>query len=205
VAVVVDIFNATQYKKSLPFEGFFIDANIIIHAEDPFSKSSYDNREAELNSNSTFVLGRLKQLSFKVFSTYSVASEYYKYIQYNYYTAFLQKPKFDIRDFKKQRDENIDFMNGWDAQMKKFKRIFNSKYPIYSSIVYNNDLIQSFNFNSIDFGDHLIIKAAEQVDKKFRAIFSNDKDFYSIGDDYYLVTLDQSLIERAKKEGKFLK
>ena len=122
MAIVVDIFKDIENKKSLPFEGFFIDTNILIISEDPFSKTSYDKKTEELNIKSTLVLGRLKQLSYQVFTTPSVALEYYKYIQYNSYTTILQKEKLDTRDFKKQRNENPDFRTGWNAHMKNFKR-----------------------------------------------------------------------------------
>lgn len=203
MAIVVDIFKEIENKKSLPFEGFFIDTNIVIIAEDPFSKSSFDVRTEELNDKTTMLLARMKQLSYKVYTTYSVALEYYKYLQYNYYTTFMEKEKFVLKDFKYQRKNNIEFMAGWDGHMKKFKRMFQKKYKLYPEIHYDENLMNEFNFNDMDFGDHLIVNAAEKVEEKHRAIFTNDKDFYSIEEDIYLLTLDHKLIDRAKKEGKY--
>jgi hypothetical protein len=196
--VVIKPEQFLKNKKSLSFEGFFVDNNIIISFQDPFGRSSLQPLFFEETQKS---IHNLKAIGYKSVSIVSVALEYYKYIQYHSYTLYFQKYKFDPQDFKKKKNDDPIFSDTWAKQMKTFKKLFLKTFPLMNSFsVLNN--ISDFNFNQMDFGDHLLFKTLEDTSASFKVVFSNDKDFYSLPDDNFLITLNPEVLRIAKENKK---
>ena len=196
--VVIKPVSFLENKKSLSFEGFFVDTNIIISYQDPFGQSSLKPDHYERIQESIHLL---KSIGYKTFSTISVALEYYKHIQYNSYTLYFQKNKFDSRDFKLKKINHPVFSDTWSRQMKSFKKLFSKAFPFYDKSIGTID-INSFDFLNMDFGDHLLLNTLEGASSSFKAVFSNDKDFYNISDDIFLITLNSEVLSLAQKDKK---
>jgi hypothetical protein len=203
MSVVISPEDFILHKKSLNFEGFFVDTQIIIYNQDPFGKSTTEN--TKIYEEVQNAIHNLKSSSLKAFSTFPVLFEYYKHIQINSYLLYLRKTKFDDLDFKKQKRNNIDFALMWESQMKSFKRIFLKIFPIYDYNTNSNDLLNNFDFMNLDFGDHFLAYIVKNVDKRLKAIFSNDSDFYSLQDDILLITTNPLVIKKSKQEDKYYK
>jgi len=128
--------------------------------------------------------------------------EYYKYIQVGYFQARTGKHMNDIRDFKNLRDNDIDFMAGWDIQMETLKRTFTKNFPLYEGSPEANETVSTFRGGTVDFGDQLLYKTVMTAQQNMWCIFSNDSDFYSFPDELYLLTTNGEVIKKAAKEGK---
>jgi hypothetical protein len=191
-------------KQSLSLEGFFVDTQIIIYYQDPFGKSAFENLKVRYEEVQASI-HKLKSSSLKAYSTIPVLFEYYKHIQINSYMLYLEKSKFDDRDFKNQKKNNFDFALQWESQMKLFKKTFLRTFPIYDFNINGNDLLNNFDFMNLDFGDHFLVYIVQNADKRLKAIFSNDSDFYSIPDDNFLITTNPAVIKQSKQEGKYYK
>lgn len=144
----------------------------------------------------------LKSTEHTSYSTLSVAIEYYKHIQVNFY-QIQTGAKYDPRDFKKRRDEDVDFMNLWDSQVSAFNKLFRRTFPLVNSSE-AADILADFKGSEVDFGDHALYKSVMNRSESERCIFSNDIDFYKFPDNIHLVTLNNTTIELAKKDGKMI-
>lgn len=200
MAQVIDALDLVSNQKRLPTEAFFVDTNIIINYKDPFGSSYKDKRFEKLNEDTTEVLVHLKSL-YKAFTTLSVSQEYYKYIQINSYKLYKQTKEFKLQDFKKLRETDISFMNIWEKYLKQFKTVFTKNFKIIDKEFNGEDIIIEFKGSLADFGDHLLFYTMkyEGVNK---CIFSNDSDFYSYTDDFFLLTLNKNIINLAKQDKK---
>lgn len=203
MSVVISPEDFILHKKSLDFEGLFVDTQIIIYNQDPFGKSTTEN--TRIYEDVQNAIHSLKSSSLKAYSTFPVLFEYYKHIQINSYIHYLRKDKFDLLDFKEQKRNNLDFALMWESQMKLLKKVFLKTFPVYDFDTNSNDLLNNFDFMNLDFGDHFLVYIVQNAHKKLKAIFSNDSDFYSISDNRLLITLNQSVINQAKKQGKYYK
>ena len=200
---VIDAFDYIKNKKKLPTEAFFVDTNIIIAFADPFSLAltnpSLEERYEKINQ----VLQYFKSIDgTRSYSTIVNCLEYYKHIQVNYYNIQTNQ-KYNSLDFKNLLDTNTSFANGWQKQISVFERLFYKKnFQVIDSNINQKEIIQGFGLSGVDFGDFTTYKIVMSQASKYRCIFSNDKDFYSLPDDFYFVTIRKSLIEKAKAEGK---
>lgn len=201
--IVITPEDFILYKQSLKFEGFFVDTQIIIYNQDPFGKSTLSQNLKTKYEEVQTTIHKLKSSSLKAYSSLPVLFEYYKHIQINSYMLFLTKNKFDDQDFKYQKKNNSGFTSQWESQMKLFKRIFLRSFPVFDYNINGDILINNFNFMNMDFGDHFLSHIVSKVDKKVKAIFSNDSDFYSLQDDIFLITTNSLVISQAKQEKKY--
>ncbi len=196
--VVIEPELFLKNKESLKFEGFFVDTNIIISYQDPFSKSFLQPLFFEETQES---IHNLKSAGYKTYSMVSVALEYYKYIQYNSYTLYFRQKKFDTQDFKLKKNDDVVFSDTWSRHMKTFKKLFTKAFPFKNSIIALNN-ISEFDHANMDFGDHLMFKTLMDSVNSFKAVFSNDKDFYSLPDDIFLITLNPEVLRIAQQDKK---
>lgn len=191
-------------------EAIFVDTQIIIFYKDPFGLSYNDSTMNLLNQNSTEVIEHLKSIGIKAYTTLMVASEYYKHLQVNSYRKYKtakghkEIDKFDSDDFKNLRDTNIDFMIQWNILMKQFIRIFSKNFKLYDKEFDTEYIIKNFNGEQLDFGDHLLYQHMKSEGKNYY-ILSNDIDFYNLPDDFYLLTLNNKIISKARTEKKLTK
>jgi hypothetical protein len=201
MAIILDALDIVRNKKRLPVEAFFVDTNVIINYEDPFSRTLDDIARARINEDLTEALQGLKGMGYDRFTTPSVALEYYKHIQVSYYQVFTNG-KFNIEDFKKRREEDIGFMAGWDLQIKTFKKLFKKKFPIVTTNIQSEQLIDSFKGEEIDFGDHLLSSFVLSLPSAQQCVFSNDSDFYKFPDQLFVLTTNPYIIKQAKFDKK---
>lgn len=187
---------------NLHFEGFFVDTNIVILNQDPFAESNISKNTQRFESVQTSIQS-LKSDGYIPYSTIPVILEYYKHIQYNSYTLRLSK-KFSTRDFKDAKNNNPDFREYWKAQMEQFKRVFKKTFPLFEVNKNYKNLLNGFNYLDLDldFGDHLLVNIVSNVKQELKIIYSNDKDFFSLPDDYFLITSDQKILVQAEAENK---
>lgn len=204
---VIDGDSLLKNVKRLPSEAFFVDTNVIIAYKDPFS-ASYKNPTLE-NSNKkvTELLNSLKT-DYKSYTTFSVALEYYKHIQVNSYKVFKSRIsknstiQFDSDDFKNLKENDLNFLVVWELNLKGFKKTFMKNFEILDKPLIAKDLLVSFEGTKIDFGDHLLYEVVKLF-PKYKCIFTNDSDFYSINDDdLYIITFNKEVIRKAKTAKK---
>ncbi|MBI3193655.1 MAG: hypothetical protein HYZ34_04190 [Ignavibacteriae bacterium] len=205
MAIVIDALKSVREKKRLPTEAFFVDTNIVIAYKDPFGRS-LDSKYATENEQVTEVVRRLKSFSLISFSTISVALEYFKHIQVGFFYKMHtgEKINYTTEQFKKLRESNIEFMNGWDLQLKLFNKLFVKVFPPYQLGIPIENLIQNFRGSQVDFGDHLLFSVMMSCKPEQHCVFSNDSDFYSFEENFYLLTTNKRIIEQASKEEKLL-
>jgi hypothetical protein len=125
MSTIIDALDFVRNKKGLPVEAFFVDTNIVIDYKDPFGRTTGNKMLAQRNEELTEAVNRFKELGYKVYSTTSVAIEYYKHIQVGFYCLFTETQKLDLRDFKNRRDNDVNFITRWDSQIKAFKKVYN--------------------------------------------------------------------------------
>jgi hypothetical protein len=203
MALVIDAIDLTNRKVKLPTEAFLVDTNIIIDFKDPFGISSVDPRYAITNAEIVQVVQYLKS-HHTCFTTISVMMEYYKHIQYNHYIREMIAQKFDANDFKIQRAKNANFKFGWELYLKDLKRLFKRNFQIYNPEIEILDLINTFDGSIVDIGDHILYKYSLIKTMKINSIFSRDKDFYSLPDDFYFITTNKDIIALAQRERKLI-
>jgi hypothetical protein len=121
--IVIDANSLINETRRLPTEAFFVDTNIIIDFTDPFGISTTKPTVEDRVRKITKIVGRLKS-TYKSFSTFSVAMEYYKHIQFNTYTLYNETKKLDIENFKKLKSNDIEFMQICDSQVRGFRKTF---------------------------------------------------------------------------------
>jgi hypothetical protein len=200
MATVIDALEIVQKNKKLPCEAFFVDTNIIVYYKDLFGESLTNVSIQPIVNDVSGTFPILKS-KYKSYCTLSVAIEFYKHIQINFYQKFLNK-RFDTEDFKKQRESNIAFFDGWDLQIKQFKKVFRKEIEVHLEALPEADIIESFEGSKVDFGDHAIYKTLMRCEKNLRCVFTHDSDFYSYQNDFYLLTCNPSIIREARKDGK---
>lgn len=199
MAIVIDAVQLVRDKKRLPKEAFFVDTNVVLDYVDPFSRSLELDSVARPNARVREVMSYLKSHQ-RVYSTVGVALEYYKHIQVGFYQVQTGKI-FQADDFKMLRNNDVEFINRWDGQIKAFKKVFTKNFPLYDAQVPVAELVSDFQGGACDFGDHVLCKSVLQCDDKLRCIFSNDSDFYSFPDNLLLLTTSQSIIKQAREHG----
>ncbi|MEE9432518.1 MAG: hypothetical protein V3V16_15835 [Melioribacteraceae bacterium] len=199
--IVITSEELITSKNKLQFKGFFVDTNIVILKQDPFGESNITSNLKRFESVQVAIQS-LKSSGFIPYSTLPVILEYYKHIQYNSYTLFFEKQRYDPKDFKYQKKNNLNFQEYLGVRLKLVKRIFNKTFPL-SNVNQNYDtLFDDYNFIDLDFGDHLLINIVSNVKQELKMIFSNDKDFYSLTDDYFLITTNRWILNQAKSDRK---
>lgn len=209
--IVIDGDTLSKNVKRLPKEAFFIDTNILISFKDPFAASYKNASKEKLNSKYTELLLLLKSTGFNSYTTFSVALEFYKYVQVNSYIIYksgLSKNssiKFDTSDFKKLREVDQQFMTTWDLQIKSFNKLFSKNFIIIDESMNPKIVLSEFLGSQIDFGDHLLYEVVKLY-PKYKCIFTNDSDFYSIDDDdLHIITFNKNMITQAKSDDNLLK
>jgi hypothetical protein len=201
MALVIDALNLIAAKKRLPTEAFFVDTNVLLDYQDPFGRSLDTPRIRRSSEEITKVMQYLRSQGVKSRTISAVALEYYKHIQVGFYQVHTDK-KFDAEDFKKLRNNNIEFMDRWDSQISIFKKLFTKTFPLCDVGDLPSDLLSSFKGSEADFGDHLLWKSVQSLAEPLRCIFSGDNDFYSFPDEVFLLTINQRIIESASADGK---
>ncbi|HEY9167747.1 MAG TPA: hypothetical protein VIS48_16460 [Candidatus Kryptonia bacterium] len=191
-----------ESKRRLSKEAFFVDTNVVIDFKDPFGRTSIDRTIERRHGEISSIVGYLKSSGIKSLSTVSVILEYYKNIQVGFYKVRTGNEQFQIRDFKRLRDKDIDFMNAWDLQMKMLKRTFTRNFPVYDGSPNPGETVLNFAGGSLDFGDHLLYETVTVSPRNLWCIFSNDSDFYSLPDEIFLLTNNEEIIKSAEKNGK---
>lgn len=88
-------------------EAFFVDTNIIIAFEDPFGRSIDNPSIAKRNEEISRIVLYLKSLTFKGYTTITVALEYYKHIQVGFFNVHTDREHFDSEQFKRLRDSDL--------------------------------------------------------------------------------------------------
>jgi len=204
MAIVIDGLALLKDKRRLPTEAFFVDTNIVIAFKDPFGQSSIDLDVQRRNLQISEIILFLKSNGFKGYSTISVALEYYKYIQVSFFNLQTESQKFDSGRFKELRDNNAEFMIRWDHQISVFKKVFRKNFPLFEASPPLERLVSTFEGSKADFGDHTLFHSVMSCARNLRCIFSNDADFYTYLDEFYLLTTNQKLIRQAKNDKKLL-
>ena len=199
--IVITAKELIKHKAKFSIQGFFIDTNIVILTKDPFSESSISPNTYKFESVQ-IAIELLKSKGFIPYSTLPVILEYYKHIQFNTYTLYLQKEKYNARDFKNRKHNDLEFKELWENRMKQFKKTFKKTFPLFEVNESYQNLLDEFNFVDLDFGDHLLINIVSKVKQSLKIIFSNDIDFYSLSDDYFLITTNKNILNKAKAERK---
>jgi len=205
MAIVIDAKDILDNKKELPTEAFFVDTNIVILFKDPFgsySQSSYREKEAEEIQK---ILHEIRsRLQLNVYSTRSIALEYYKYIQNGSIRSYnlVNNANYLPLQLKELRRDNQNFAEMWELRMKEFLKTFRKNFPIFKEEIDGTNILSDFNFENMDFGDHLLYKTVINCEPENRCIFSNDADFYSISDDLFLLTTNSKVIKQAGIDGK---
>ena len=202
MAIVIDALKLVNAKKRLPKEAFFVDTNVVIDFKDPLGRTNDSRSLAKRHGEVSVVISYLKSSRIAALATIGVVLEYYKNIQYGFYLARAQKERFDNLDFKRLRDEDLEFMDAWDLQMKALKRTFTRNFPLYDASPAAVPTVSNFQGGSVDFGDHLLYATVMTAPESSRCVFSNDGDFYSFSDQIYLLTTNGKIIGKANREGK---
>lgn len=204
---VIDGDSLLKNIKGLPSEAFFVDTNIVIAYKDPFS-ASYKNPTLEKLNNSVTELLNCLKTDFKSYTTFSVALEYYKHIQVNSYKIYKcgisKKPSvpFNPEDFKNLKENDLTFLAAWELYVKEFKKPFKKNFVILDKPLIAKDVFDTFEGTKIDFGDHLLYEIVKTF-PKYKCIFTNDSDFYSIeDDDLFIITFNSRIISKARTEMK---
>lgn len=197
--------------KRLPSEAFFVDTNIIIAYKDPFAAALKKSSLEKYNDKVSELLDKLKSAGFKAYSSLSVVLEYYKYIQVNSYKVYKYSStgdetlSFDSEDFKKMKRSDTRFISAWKIYLESFKKPFIKNIIILDKTLIPKDIFVTFEGTKIDFGDHLLYEVAKLY-PKYKCIFTNDSDFYSIDDDnLFIITFNGSMISKAKTDKKMYK
>ena len=204
---VIDAKALVQNKKRLPTEAFFVDTNVVIAYADPFSRS-LEPKYRELYSHVAEVMHYIKSSGTHCFCTSTVVWEYYVYIQrgffsiYNYNTG---KIHFDSDAFKHQRDVDLKFRESWALHLKKFKKIFSKTFEVCDRVENWLDIINRFDGMQVDWGDQVILQQMMSTEKNRHCIFSNDGDFYKFPEEFYLLTTNNKIVEKARVDGRLLK
>ena len=193
MATIIDARDILS-SKSLPFEGFFVDTNIIITFKDPFQVSDEDKYFSDNNILLREIIPKFKSDGGKCWSIYSTALEYYKYIQVNYTRKHTGKDSFSTKNFKELKENDSEFKEGWQVQMNAFDKVFRKNFPIRADLVTSEDCRETFDPYHTDFGDHLLYSTIKNVDKNFKCVFTNDKDFISYPDDLILLTTNINIL-----------
>lgn len=60
--------------------------------------------------------------------------------------------------------------------------------------------MNTFDGMSVDFGDHVLFNTVMSLEKTMHYIFSNDSDFYSFPEDFFLLTTNQKILNQAKSD-----
>lgn len=206
MAIVIDAKDILVNKKELPTEAFFVDTNIVVLFKDPFGISSTNKHDEERIQLVQSVMHDLRsRLQTKPYSTTDTALEYYKHIQnktISLYKDINRIEKLSFQDLKNLRKNEHHFRAAWENQMKVFVKTFKKTFPIFQKAILIDNILSDFNFENMDFGDHLLYKTVINCEPNYRCIFSNDADFYSISDDIYLLTTNNKVIKQAVNEGK---
>lgn len=205
---VIDGDSLLKNIKGLPTEAFFVDTNIIIAYRDPIS-ASYKNTALEnLNVKTTELIRKLISANIKSYTTFAVAAEYYKHIQVNSYAVYKRSisqkkfVSFDSDDFKDLKENDLTFLVMWERYVNEFKRPFKKTIEILDNPLKPVNILDSFEGTKIDFGDHLLYEIVRTY-PKYKCIFTNDLDFYSIDDDdLYIITFNKRIIRKAKTDKK---
>jgi hypothetical protein len=205
MAIVIDGLTLLKDKRRLPTEAFFVDTNIIIAFEDPFGRSMDNPSIGKRNEEVSQIVLYLKSLGFKSYTTITVALEYYKHIQVGFFNIHTGRKQFDLEEFKRLRDGDLDFMTRWDHQIKVFRKVFQKKFPFYTSAPDLTELVSTFEGGKVDFGDHALFWSVMSCADSFHCIFSNDADFCAYPDELYLLTTNPRIIRNAKAENKLYK
>lgn len=199
--VVITPEQLLDSKNKLHFKGFFVDTNIVILNQDPFGESTLPGKTFLFETVQESIQ-KLKSYGFVPYSTIPVILEYYKFIQYHSFILYLNKKKFSSKEFKEAKNSNSSFAEKWETQMKPFKRLFKKYFPLFEIDLQYSHLLDEFNFNEIDFGDHLLLNIAIKAKSELRIIFSNDRDFYSLPDDFFLLTANKRILSQARSDKK---
>ncbi len=207
---VIDGDTLIKDFKRLPTEAFFVDTNIIIDFKDPFSATYKNTIKEKVNNQITQLLSTLKSAGIKSYTTFSVALEYYKYIQVNAYKVYKTRSsrgenlQFNPEDFKALRENDLQFISFWGNYMESFKKTFRKNFKIIDKLFDAEIILDDFKGTNYDFGDHLLYESAK-TDLKHNCIFTNDSDFYSIDDDnLYFITFNNKIINNAKTDSNLL-
>ncbi|MFA7361771.1 MAG: hypothetical protein WC139_12120 [Candidatus Kapaibacterium sp.] len=205
---VIDGDSLLKNIKGLPTEAFFVDTNIVIAYKDPFAAALKNPSLEKYNDKVSELLDKLKSEGFKAYSTLSVVLEYYKYIQVNFYKVYKSSAtgketfSLDSEDFKKLKTNDSDFITKWKIYLESFKKPFKKNIIIIDKTLIPKNVLDSFEGTKIDFGDHLLYEIVKTY-PKYKCIFTNDLDFYSIDDDdLYIITFNKGIIRKAKTDKK---
>lgn len=208
---VIDGDSLLKNIKGLPTEAFFVDTNIVIAYKDPFATALKNPSLEKYNNKVSELIERLKSEGFKAYSTFSVALEYYKFIQVNYYKIYKNSASgkeilaFNSEDFKKLKTNDSDFITKWKIYFESFKKPFKKNIIILDKALIAIDVLASFDGTKIDFGDHLLYEVVKLY-PKYKCIFTNDSDFYSIDDDdLHIITFNKGIISKAKIDKKLIR
>lgn len=208
MSLVIDAEKLVKDKKELPTEAFFIDTNIIIDFKDPFGFSTTNNQVEKRTQLIQEILHDIRsRLQIDIYSTRSIALEYYKFIQNNtvrIYKDIKKQPELDSQDLKDLRNSDPHFRAEWELRMKEFLKVFRKTFPIYDEKILGSKVLSDFDFEKMDFGDHLLYKTVISCNKSMRCIFSNDQDFYNTSNDIHLLTINKKVIQTAKMENKLV-
>lgn len=206
MAIVIDAKDILVNKKELPTEAFFVDTNVVLDFKDPFGISSTNKHDEERIQLVQSVMHDLRsRLQTKPYSTTDTALEYYKHIQnktISLYKDINRIEKLSFQDLKNLRKNEHHFRAAWENQMKVFVKTFKKTFPIFQKAILIDNILSDFNFENMDFGDHLLYKTVINCEPENRCIFSNDADFYSISDDLFLLTTNSKVIKQAGIDGK---
>ena len=171
-----------------PIDIIFVDTNVIINYEDPFSYV-----KSEKNEYTVSLLNQLKSV-YKVRSTIAGAVEFYKYLQVGFYNIYVQThsgdyEKYSTIAFKKLKIRDTDFSEDWKLRLKVFNRTFKRHFPAFDlddDSIYNEELLNSFDGTKVDFADEIIYKYSTKINNS--TILTEDKDFESYPDDVRIIT-----------------
>lgn len=96
-------------------------------------------------------------------------------------------------------------MTRWDHQMKVFRKVFEKKFPFYTTAPDLTKLLLTFEGTKVDFGDHALFHSVMSCAEKVHCIFSNDADFIVYPDELFLLTTNPKIVRTAKQGNKLLK
>jgi hypothetical protein len=205
MAIVLDALELVHDKKRLPTEAFFVDTNIVLDYADPFGRSLDRDSFARRNAEAREIIHWLKSQHHQAFSTISVALEFYKVIQVGFYQIFVDKTslkvtptRFDPEHFKRLRKSDVDFIERWNLQLRGFRRAFTKWFPVFHPQFEVSRLMQDFDGSQVDFGDHVLHLLVLASGEKRKCVFSNDADFASYPDDFYLLTTNPTILKSRK-------
>lgn len=204
MAKVLDTSDFIDGKKSLPFEGFFVDTNVIIAYSDPFSNSNSNAQVRNDNEKITEFFNRPGSSGYKGYSTLFSLMEYYNYLQRNFYIAIAQDKIYTPEKFKTLRNKDQTFRNIWDGHISKMKKLFKKSFPLYMDNKTDATVLDSYDYTISEIGDHLLYKLVMNSEGDMKSIYTLDQDYYSFSDDLTILTSNQNLINKAKSDGKLL-